>query len=533
MKKLSLLLVVIGPFLMTQAWAGNLTVNGDLTVSNNLTAHSITLGGVTNTIWPCGGGNSLPLLGFKYVIVAEGTNDVHRGNNLRDAYSQATTLGPSSSSRVAVIVPPGTYNLGNSGLLMISNYVDLIGLVPAQITTKQVFTDNTGTKRTKTVANVRCSVCIYANPGSGNGTIKQTVDNVRIESVILSNSSGYAYYPTVYGTNTVLRHVWANSMGSAPEFAGEYIDCGSGGSFGSGKCSGTFIDCVGASFDFGGYTDASGTFISCTGGSHSFTGGQAGGKASGTFIDCVGGDTSFGADMYGQASGTFIRCVAGPNSFGGSSDAWGEGGVYGTFIDCVAGDYSFGSGGTVANSAKFQHCKAGADSFGGFGASDDFNHHFGESTVFDNDVEIDGKLSVYGGMDPPYLLLDGETRDSIATRVSREVGPNKQIGAALYWNGQTGQLEVYVASKGAYYDLSGKLLASITPPVVADATVTRSYRIDPTTGTIGLRETVQAPRWQVKPGYRFNSATGVFTKIGSDANATPVTVSLEEALELK
>ena len=54
----------------------------------------------------------------------------------------ATTLGPTSSNRVAVIVPPGSYNLGMTGLVMNTSYVDLIGLVPAQMTSKQAFTNS-------------------------------------------------------------------------------------------------------------------------------------------------------------------------------------------------------------------------------------------------------------------------------------------------------------------------------------------------------------------------------------------------------
>jgi len=178
----------------------------------------------------------------------------------------------------------------------------------------------------------------------------------------------------------------------------------------------------------------------------------------------------------------------------------------------------------------------------------------GPSAQFESDVEVDGKLNLYGGMDPPYLLLDSETRSNIADRVAREVPPSKQTGAALFWNSQTKQLEVYVASEGSYYDLTGKLLVAINPPVATNTTVISGYRIDPVTGGIVTRQSVHAPRWQLKSGYRFNSLTGVFTQVGSDSNAvpeagstptgvstqagsesnaTPVAVSAQEALELK
>ena len=127
--------------------AGTLTVNGNLAVTTNLTAQSITLGGVTETSWAGTGG--LPQQGSQYVIAAEGTNDIQRGSNLLAAYSTATTLSPSSSNRVAVIVPPGNYNLGSSNLVMNTSYIDLIGLVPAHMTSQQVFTDSAGRIATK------------------------------------------------------------------------------------------------------------------------------------------------------------------------------------------------------------------------------------------------------------------------------------------------------------------------------------------------------------------------------------------------
>ena len=172
------ILITIASVLAAQAWAGNLTVTGNLTttgnltVSSDMTAQSITLGGVTQTSWLMAGWvtdtNALPLQGDKYVIVPEGTNDTQRGNNLQAAYVAATFLNPGISNRVAVIVPPGAYNLGTTGLDMYTSDVDLIGLVPCQMTTKQVFTDSAGGQRTKTVANVQYTVTIYGAVGGDN-----------------------------------------------------------------------------------------------------------------------------------------------------------------------------------------------------------------------------------------------------------------------------------------------------------------------------------------------------------------------------
>ncbi len=348
------------------ARAGNVNLLGNLNVNSNLTAQSIGLAGVTQTNW-----NFLPLQGAKYVIVAEGTNDLQRGSNLLAAYATATTLNPSSSNRVVVLVPPGSYN---TGLTMNTSYVDLIGLVPAQMTTKQVFTDSWGNQHTKTVADVHCSVRI-------SGGISQNVDDIRIESVVLTGG----YWPYVSGTNTVLRHVEALSMPTDYGFLGQYIDCvGGNNCFGSGTsyqprtgASGTFIDCVAGDHSFGGDADggqgdgggsgggtASGTFIGCTGGFYSF---GVANTISGVFIGCVTGDESFGGEG-GNASGTFINCVGGNACFGSSVYPEPTGVASGTFLHCWGGQDSFGGGGGTA-SGKFTDCTGGWESFGGDGVA--------------------------------------------------------------------------------------------------------------------------------------------------------------------
>jgi len=52
MKKLTVILMVAVSFLATHVLAGTLTVNGDLATATNLSAQSITLGGVMQTNWP-------------------------------------------------------------------------------------------------------------------------------------------------------------------------------------------------------------------------------------------------------------------------------------------------------------------------------------------------------------------------------------------------------------------------------------------------------------------------------------------------
>lgn len=77
---------------------------------------------------------------------------------------------------------------------------------------------------------------------------------------------------------------------------------------------------------------------------------------------------------------------------------------------------------------------------------------------FTGNVNVGGKLTATGGVDPPYLLLDRETRESVAAKVNKEVPVEKMGGAALFFNKNTKRLEVYVAEDRAYYSLNGDQL---------------------------------------------------------------------------
>jgi hypothetical protein len=215
------------------------------------------------------------------------------------------------------------------------------------------------------------------------------------------------------------------------------------------------------------------------------------------------------------------------NEFGvilGSSNAWprirfiGPGNDAGGFHFCSQNRGCFGCL-WVASEDNWLH-----SNLAGFCAEGSIET-WGDATIW-------GKLTAYGGMDPPLLLLDAETRARVAQRVSREIAPSKQSGAALFWNSSTKRLEVYVAADGAFYDLAGNLLANITPPSVAGAAVTTTYRVDGVTGQVVADDSLHAPRWRVKAGYQFDNKTGTFTQQAS-SNAPPVAATSSEALELR
>ena len=74
------------------------------------------------------------------------------------------------------------------------------------------------------------------------------------------------------------------------------------------------------------------------------------------------------------------------------------------------------------------------------------------------DIYCDGKLFSVGGVDPPYVLYDNESREAIIDRVDQEVPEDKLDGAVLFWNGDHLRFEIYLPERGEFRDLQGKLL---------------------------------------------------------------------------
>jgi len=74
------------------------------------------------------------------------------------------------------------------------------------------------------------------------------------------------------------------------------------------------------------------------------------------------------------------------------------------------------------------------------------------------DIFCSGKLTSSGGVDPPYVLYDSETRNSVVERVRQEVPKEKQDGAVLFWNGDMTQFEIYLPATGEFLDILGNTL---------------------------------------------------------------------------
>lgn len=316
-----------------------------------------------------------------YIIVKVTDNFIENGKNLLLAYQEAENLNPggsakSDSNRVALIIPPGNYNLGSSIFSIHANYIDVIAL-------------ESGEKKPSVLISGTVGVTVSASNCKIIG-IKSDIFQIGI-----SSSNQY----------------FENCEGGVNAFGGN-----------GGTASGTFVNCVGGDYSFGGDGGiASGHFINCVGGEISFGGS---GVASGHFEDCEADYSSFGG-LGGIASGTFINCTCLSDfGFGGGGSAGG------IFKNCNSGNYSFGGqGGTAAGS--FSNCKGLNSSFGGSeetgnsGANGFFENCFGliycfigsgqfvncrASSFFPLLTPIEGKALYVNCIDQNGNIINGEVQ---------------------------------------------------------------------------------------------------------------------------
>lgn len=266
-----------------------------------------------------GGGVIAP---SNYIVVdISANNAISNGTALLAAYAAAKVLTPngaalSATNRACVILPPAKYDLGVTGLVLDTEFVDLIGLCTNR--SLQYITNSpnweTGDK----------------------GTIIQTADDVHISNLTIvlpiTNSEpgggmydSAAYYPASNLNKTIIDNCEfiGNESGSTPcmrrvvEYSGKYTNCKAG------------------YHGFGCRSIASGTFINCEGDDYAFGGGSDG-VASGVFINCRGKNGSFGCEI---ANGKYYFCIGGSESFAGNYRT-----ASGKFYNCIGDFFSFGTG---------------------------------------------------------------------------------------------------------------------------------------------------------------------------------------------
>jgi len=160
------------------------------------------------------------------------------------------------------------------------------------------------------------------------------------------------------------------------------------------------------------------------------------------------------------------------------------------------------------------------------------------------DIHCTGKLTSDGGNDPPYVLYNYETRTSIVNRVKKEVLPDKLNGAVLFFNGDQGQLELFLPSKGEFRSLDGKVLETVKPITQTFETEDRYY-FDEETGEIkSYKVKKKVKRYRLKPDHELDPKTGKIKRKIKEKKKDPKTgeeieeigreeeVTPEEAIEL-
>ena len=240
------------------------------------------------------------------IVVETTSNAKTNGAALIAAYAAAKALTPngaalSATNRASVIIPPGVYDLGSgegyTPLTLDTEFVDLIGL--------------TSDRKSQHIKGTP--------PATNSGVIVQTADDVHISNLTVEiltvveqanfgNTDSAAYFPSTNLSNTVIDNC-------------EFIGMGGGSNvlfsmrIGLLEYSGTFTNCTGGDYAFGGSGTASGIFNNCTGGDYAFGGGtfESGGTASGTFNYCTGGEAAFGSG--GTLSGQLYYCRLTTGSF--------------------------------------------------------------------------------------------------------------------------------------------------------------------------------------------------------------------------
>jgi hypothetical protein len=149
--------------------------------------------------------------------------------------------------------------------------------------------------------------------------------------------------------------------------------------------------------------------------------------------------------------------------------------------------------------------------------------------VVDGDLNVTGTVYAYDFVEESYAssIYEQKSRDEIIEQVQKEVPPDKQNGAAIFFNKETKNIENYIASEGKFYDMQGNVvyeLAEVVKPTTKYETV---YHFNKSTGEIKSTQRAVSEEYQIKKEYSLDSKTGKFINKNTGQIA-----SREEALEI-
>jgi hypothetical protein len=153
------------------------------------------------------------------------------------------------------------------------------------------------------------------------------------------------------------------------------------------------------------------------------------------------------------------------------------------------------------------------------------------------DVRIEGKLTHSGSADPPFVLYNYETRQSIIDRVMDEIPPDKLGGGVLFFNGEISQMELFIPNKGEFRGLGGEILEIVQPITETFETEDRYY-FDDKTGKVKKYKVKKVntaeKKHKIKENHFLDHKTGKFyKKIRNEKGIATdeIEVTMAEALE--
>lgn len=340
---------------------------------------------------------------YSYVIVRTGVDStgaevntfLQNGINLIAAYNAAKLLTPngsalSATNRVAVLVPPGRYDLGANLINANTEYVDLIGLgdSPEDVVINGVLVPGTLVQSANNMI-IKGVTLKYSGPNPiGVAYLPtNTFSSTKMENVILDGNGvngvtpandGLLEFSGTYKNVKAVNYAgnaWDNIINgtvfigctcdgpgfavTASIIAATMTDCEATSGFGETIGGGVFARCKTTSGDgFGTVADCIGTFTDCHVAGNGF--GVSG--CNGSYVNCSAVGSAFGylplvVGPY-SINGQYIGCRAGDSSFGSGFCTRS-----GYFKDCIGGDLSFGDGTNPVGSAIHENCSAGNNSF--------------------------------------------------------------------------------------------------------------------------------------------------------------------------
>lgn len=128
------------------------------------------------------------------------------------------------------------------------------------------------------------------------------------------------------------------------------------------------------------------------------------------------------------------------------------------------------------------------------------------------DVHLTGKLTSDGGIDPPWMAYDAQTRAFVKDDADAKVkGGANYSGAVQYFNGSLRRWEYYTPSENKFYDfVTGKELTAPTPQELSKAATNRQAK---KAAQLAKRQTPKSPFSKTNyPAINRQPASGTPTK---------------------